>query len=79
VLVVSKICARGNGAGRVREERTRDEERLVGGSDSYPAVAVEKADPLRPPREWSGKRGIARDDQGALFTWEPSCLWKFVG
>jgi hypothetical protein len=32
----------------------------VGGSDSYPAVAVEKADPLRPPLEWSGKRGIVR-------------------
>jgi hypothetical protein len=41
-------------------------------------MAVEKADPLRPPIEWSGTRGIVRNDQGSVFAWEPSCVWEFV-
>ena len=78
-MVVSEIRSQEYRISEARAECTRDEGRLVGGSDSYPVVAVEKADPLRPPREWSGKRGIVRDDQDSLFTWKPSCVWKFVG
>jgi len=79
VLVVSEIRSQEYRISEARAECTRDEERLVGGSDSYPAVAVEKAEPLRPPLEWSGKRGIVRADQDSLFAWKPSCVWKFVG
>ena len=79
MLVVSEIRSQEYRISEARAECTRDEERLVGGSDSYPAVAVEKADPLRSPLEWSGKRGMVRDDHGSLFAWEPSCVWKFVG
>ena len=78
-MVVSEIRSQEYRISEARAECTRDKARLVGGSDSYPAVAVEKTDALRPPLEWSGKRGIVRDDHGFLFAWEPSCVWKFVG
>jgi hypothetical protein len=79
VLVVSETRSQEYRISEARAECTRDEARFVGGSDSDPAVAVEKADPLRPPLERSGKRGIVRDDHGSLFAWEPSCVWKIVG
>ena len=60
MLVVSEIRSQEYRINEARAECTKDEERPVGGSDSYPAVAVEKADPLGPPIEWSGKRGIVR-------------------
>jgi hypothetical protein len=60
VLVVSETRSQEYRISEARAECTRDEARLVGGSDSDPAVAVEKADPLRPPIEWSAKRGIVR-------------------
>ncbi len=40
VLVVSEVCAGGYGAGRVREGRTRSEERPVGRSAAAAAVGV---------------------------------------
>jgi len=56
VLVVSEIRSQEYRISEAREECTRDEERLMGGSNSYPAVAVEKENPLRPPM--GGGRGI---------------------
>jgi hypothetical protein len=45
VLMVSEVRAQEYRISEARAECTRDEERLMGGSDAYPAVAVEKADP----------------------------------
>jgi hypothetical protein len=72
VLVVSEIRSQEYGISEARAECTGDEERLVDGSDAYPAVAVERENPFRPPMG-GAEGGIVGDDQGALFAWEPSC------
>jgi hypothetical protein len=46
VLVVSKVCARRYGAGRVGEGSTRGEERLVGRSAAGAAVGMAEEEPL---------------------------------
>ena len=71
MLVVLEIRSKEYGISEARAACKRDEERLVDGSDSYPAVAVEKANPVRPPMEdatrcWPSG-GIARD--GLAIPW----------
>ena len=50
VLVVSEVCARGYGAGRVRERSTKGEGRIVGRSAAGGAVGVAEENPLRHQR-----------------------------
>jgi hypothetical protein len=62
VLVVLEIRSKEYGISEARAACKRDEERLVDGFDSYPAVAVEKANPVRPAanggcNEMLAKRG----------------------
>ena len=46
MLVVSKICAGGYGAGRARERSARGQERVVGRSAAGAAVGVAEENPV---------------------------------
>ena len=65
MLVVSEMRSQESRIREARKERTRGEERLVGCSDSGPAMGMAKENQLRQPMEWIapdvGGRGFARE------------------
>jgi hypothetical protein len=73
VLMVSEVCARGYGAGRIGEGSARGQERLVDGTESRAAVGVAETaqvvflsnlshPPLTPPHGRPSLTSVAKPD-----------------